>query len=330
MQHFDIPPIELMSEAKLLGEDRQLLRRFAAGKMIRIGAGAYISTTDWQKLSRDDRYRARIHAVAATSALGGQVSHESAAALYRLPNLSEWSPRVHERTTRAAGGTSNRSAMRHTLGLDPHPRLIEGLLLTSFARTLVDVATTLPFTNAVAMLDDALRPTRAQDFRRRRGISTPDKPALFAELSSMKPFRGAVRALHAIEFADGGSGSPMESFSRVQFAALGYPPPTLQTAISDSDGVIGNVDFYWPQLGLVVEFDGRVKYGNDRQFERDVTPQEVLWQEKIREDRIRRVVNGFTRIYRETVSDRRTLAAHLAPFGLHKSKAWVSEAIADK
>ena len=38
------------------------------------------------------------------------------------------------------------------------------------------------------------------------------------------------------------------------------------------------VDFLWPQQRLVGEFDGRVKYGE---------PQ-ALWEEKLREDLIRR------------------------------------------
>ena len=45
----------------------------------------------------------------------------------------------------------------------------------------------------------------------------------------------------------------------------------------DAQGLIGIVDMWWESLGVVGEADGAVKY-DDRQ---------VLYQEKIREDRIR-------------------------------------------
>jgi len=45
------------------------------------------------------------------------------------------------------------------------------------------------------------------------------------------------------------------------------------------------VDFAWPHLGVVGEFDGRVKYGRDLAPDQD--PTEVLWDEKVREDLLR-------------------------------------------
>ena len=48
---------------------------------------------------------------------------------------------------------------------------------------------------------------------------------------------------------------------------------------------VGRVDFAWPALGVVGEFDGRIKYGRDLAPEQD--PTEVLWHEKLREDLLR-------------------------------------------
>src|SRR5674476_401682 len=47
----------------------------------------------------------------------------------------------------------------------------------------------------------------------------------------------------------------------------------------------GRVDFWWPGARVVGEFDGRVKYGRANPSGRP--PEDVLWDEKLREDRLR-------------------------------------------
>ena len=64
------------------------------------------------------------------------------------------------------------------------------------------------------------------------------------------------------------------------------PPEELQLEIVGPGGsFVGRVDFAWPCLGIVGEFDGRVKYGRGLEPGRDLA--DVLWREKLREDRLR-------------------------------------------
>ncbi len=64
----------------------------------------------------------------------------------------------------------------------------------------------------------------------------------------------------------------MESISRL--AMTGLPAPRTQVPICTMDGrLIGRVDFYWEELGVVGEADGRTKYTDD-----------ALWLEKRRQD----------------------------------------------
>ncbi len=65
----------------------------------------------------------------------------------------------------------------------------------------------------------------------------------------------------------------------------GIPRPKRQQEIFDASGLIGRVDFWWPELRTVGEFDGRVKYGRANPSGRP--PEDVLWDEKRREDRLR-------------------------------------------
>ena len=104
--------------------------------------------------------------------------------------------------------------------------------------------------------------------------------------------------------------------SRVQIHALGLPAPELQVDFHDHEGLIGTVDFYWRHLGLVGEFDGYSKYGDKRRFARHLSAEEVLVAEKLREDRLRAVVDGVVRWDWKVALDRHELGARLARHGL--------------
>jgi len=273
---------------------------------------------EWGRLDADGRHRALVRATALRSKPGAQFSHDSAAAMFRLPSIGPWPDRVHELVAPAPGGTSRRGVMRHTLGVDPHGVEIDGVAVSSLDRTLVDVACTSPLVRAVAMIDHALRPEREGEPRWGLGIPLATKPGILARMDELAPYRGLVRARRTVEFADGGAGSPAESFGRVQFHSLRLPPPELQVPFFDDRGLIGYADFYWRELDLIVEIDGKAKYGSGRHFQKGRAVEELVWKEKQREDRLRRVVTSFERLDWDTIADRRTLAARLARHGLRR------------
>src|SRR5207237_4299509 len=91
---------------------------------------------------------------------------------------------------------------------------------------------------------------------------------------------GALNRL--LDFASPRAGSPGESLARVVFAEHGLPAPLLGEPIVVDGELLGVVDFLWPSHATVAELDGRAKYRptNDR-------GEDVLWQEKLREERLR-------------------------------------------
>ena len=94
--------------------------------------------------------------------------------------------------------------------------------------------------------------------------------------------------LHLVtRLADGRSASVAESRSKYFFYAHGFPAPELQFAVYDGSELIGTTDFAWPSLGLLGEFDGRVKYG--RLLRPGEEPGDAVFREKRREDQLRRV-----------------------------------------
>lgn len=279
------------------------------GALVRIATGVFVPVAEWKGLNADAQYRVRVEAASLISGPESQFSHDSAAAMWRLPSIGPWSSDVHELTPRAPGGTSRVGIRRHGIGLDPNPAIVDGVTITSLVRTLIDVSCVGPFVRAVAMVDSGLHDDEDE-------LGTPTKLQLLTAMDGLEPYRGLTRARKVIDFASPLSGSPGESFSRVQFLALGYPAPEQQVEFFDEHGSIGFVDFFWRELGLICEFDGRSKYGKMRRFQRDMTLEQILMSEKEREDRLRRVSRSFVRLDWAKVSDRRRLAAYLRPHGL--------------
>lgn len=97
---------------------------------------------------------------------------------------------------------------------------------------------------------------------------------------------------------------------------IGVPKPDLQTRFPRADGLGEDiVDFDWPGLGAFGEFDGKGKYFRE-EFRGDRTPQEVLWEEKVREDRVRQQRPRAARWGWDVALSRRRLAAALAAAGV--------------
>jgi hypothetical protein len=67
---------------------------------------------------------------------------------------------------------------------------------------------------------------------------------------------------------------------------VGCPPPILQQSHFDDRGFIADTDFSWPEYGAVGEADGDIKY-LDPAYRRGRSADQVVLDEKIREDRLR-------------------------------------------
>jgi hypothetical protein len=311
----DVLPLQLMlaRDARLTATERDLVRGAQRGELIRLRSGVYVQTSDWAATDVDARYRARVAGAAAMVASEQVFSHDSAAAMWRLPSLGPWSPRVHVLADIASGGRSTPGIVRHGVGIDDAAVIIDDVKVSSLARTVLDIAMTSTFARAVAMIDDALRPPERGDFR--FGSAPLDKTELTDLREIRSERRGATKAARAAEFATYQSGSIGESVSRVNFHLLRLPMPELQVPFFDEDGLIGYADFFWRELGLIGEFDGRVKY-RDKLYLRGRLPEEVVWDEKQREDRLRRVSRHLVRWDWAVARDLARLRQRVAPFGL--------------
>jgi hypothetical protein len=104
----------------------------------------------------------------------------------------------------------------------------------------------------------------------------------------MEQWPGSLRHRLVLQLADG----RIESVGETRFFhlcwRLGLPLPIPQYEIYDDNGrLVAIVDFAWPELGLFVEFDGKIKYkAPDRAGE---TVVDVVLREKQREETVCRI-----------------------------------------
>lgn len=286
-------------------------RRARTGTEVRLARGAYVDASGWRSLDERERYLVRIRATSDTRRHAMVLSHWSAAAIHGLPVLGSWPDKVHVTVGQVSGGRSRNEVLKHALSLTGSEVVeLDGLLVTSPARTVLDMAVSAGRLCAVMVADRSLLVDR---FDRIPPMLT--KEALWDAYVARGNFRGRSRARAIIEFAADRAESPLESVSRANMWTLGCPIPLLQRSFGDRDGHIGDVDFYWSALRLVGEADGEGKY-LDPLLRNGRSTSEVLVAEKHREDRIRALGEGVTRWPWAVGVDPNRLRAHLRRAGV--------------
>ncbi len=266
-----------------LGASRTDLRRLlATGSLERVVRGVYALRSPTPNRPEAEHRRLVLATMRARTGrapvvLGGP----SAAVMYGLPLLARPAPVVCA-AGRTPGGTKPGRGLRTIAPPGPEGTSTLGpWKLTTPARTVLDVARLMSTADGVAAADAALR----------RGLTT--RAELEAAVAHLAGHAGVAQARRVVRLADARSESPGESWSAVVIDSLGLPRPERQQPFHDEHGLIGRSDFWWPEHGVIGEFDGRVKYGRENPAGR--APEDVLWEEKRREDRLRRRVDTVAR-----------------------------------
>jgi hypothetical protein len=304
----------LARESVEVGARSELYRRTGRGELVVVARGAY-HRRNVDRDSADDRYLARVRATRLSLDRSIVFSHASAAVCWGLPTINDWPTAIHAIAPVDDGGRSIAGLTVHCVGIPPDVVRLAGLTLTSLPRTIADIGSTLRLEDAVSMADAALAGMSDTDSRVLRA------PMDLASLEREVAARGSARGIRQLRwlagFADGRSGSAGESLSRLAMHRMKCPPPILQQEFRDARGLIGYVDFWWPEFNLIGEFDGRGKYLR-QEFTRGRTVAEVVIAEKLREDRLRasRTHPGVLRWGWATARSVPLLAARLRAAGL--------------
>jgi hypothetical protein len=265
---------------------RQARREVDLGHATRLRRGVFTTAERWRGNDPEQRYLDQIRAVVETRKHDPVVSHQSAAALWGIPLGRPWPRAVHVLARPDSHARSKNGVLVHRteFALDEIVE-IDGVLVTSPARTLLDLARTMSFADAVVALDHALNPERADP----EVLVYADE--LCEALARGGSARGLTRAQRAIDFARPNVANPGESLSRVAIFELGFPDPELQTRHRNPRGGWYFTDHEWLALRVIGEFDGKGKYLKE-EYLRGRSPGEVVYEEKLREDHLR--AEGFT------------------------------------
>jgi hypothetical protein len=294
------------------------------GREVRVSRGAYASERDWSALDAREQALVRTRAVAETRRNRPILSHWSAALVHGMPLVGGLPAKVHVTLGKDSGGRSRGGVTRHSALVDDFIE-IDGMLVTTVARTVLDMAVASPRLTSVSIVDFALRRDRRT---RLPPVVTPAE--LRDEWELRLPFRGHARAREVIEFGSSKADTPLESVSRVTMHRAGFPQPLLQVAYCDEGGFIAETDFSWPDYRLVGEADGDIKY-LDPAYRGGRSADRVVLDEKIREDRLRaiqlRVARWRWAVALSQAQLTHTLASHSLPTGVawgpnHEGHAW--------
>lgn len=252
--------------------DPELRRARTTGQLVSVAAGAYLDGDHSAALDPGGMHRARVAAAVVAHGGGIVVSHASAAVLHGLDVGAVNLDRVHLSRERRSGGRRTATLHMHIapLGRDDVTE-IDGVAVTSLARTVADVARSELLDEAVVIGDSALR----------RGVVSIDDVRAVLDRHGRRKGIGAAR--RAVALFDGRSESPGESLSRLRMRECGMPAPDLQHEVrTDGGAFVGRVDFFWERWGVVGEFDGMGKYRFGSGQAGD-----IVAREKLREDAIR-------------------------------------------
>jgi hypothetical protein len=235
------------------------------------------------------------------------VAGTSAAAVWGIPIVGDWPSEVSLLETPRSGGKSEPGVRRTSAGAaNATIGEFDGMRVTSLARTALDLARRLDLPDAVATLDW----TRWR--RNDRRITADD---LRHEWQAAHFRTGSAHLERAIAWSTDLSDSFGESRGRVAIRLLGFPEPELQRRFVDAEGAM-EADYYFDDADIAGEFDGKIKYTR-----RDLTngdPSAVVWREKLRQDRLRRLVSGVFRIVDADLTNPTRLARILLDAGVRR------------
>lgn len=305
------------AKARHLGCSHAVLRGMERAKLVvRVARGAYVSARMFNPPSdhpaatdaftlQEHRHLLRLDALAQTYGDKVAASHQSAVLAWGLPTQRSSLDRVH--LVHAAGGRTTRrfdTFTIHTCELAEVVTTHHGRLLVVAPLAVIGQAITVGVAQGVAAMDAAIVGE----------LTTMSELAAMLERMRHTPRLGLAR--RAVSLADGLAESPGETRLRLVLLELEMTF-TAQHWVCTENGRHYRVDCYLPELGVVLEYDGRGKYDGQRRKgagdHRDgsdaaAAGRQALAEEKVREDDLRLDGFGVGRVTAANLTARRVAA----------------------
>lgn len=265
----------LRREALALGyDDRTVRRRVRAGEWVRVRQGAYTFADMWTPMTAEEHYGVRGRAVRRTARTPVVLSHTSSLQERRATYWDLDLADVH--LTRTDGRTGRREAgVRQHQGklIDGDVEIVNGVEITSATKSALEITTIADVEHSLVVVNGLLNKeqTSIEKLCRRYELMQGCPDTLSTEL--------------ILRLADGRIESVGESRTFHLCWRAGLPAPQPQYDVHDRFGrLVATVDFAWPEHGVFLEFDGKVKY--TRLLREGESPADAVVREKRREERI--------------------------------------------
>ncbi|MFT4148380.1 MAG: DUF559 domain-containing protein [Micrococcaceae bacterium] len=258
---------QLLLTPQVEGMTPQRIRTLKKRRVIMgIRHGIYVERQRYESLNEIQR-RVLFIMATATKMPRYAVSHTSAALLWGLDTYQlSWT--VHFRVPSKRSSKLSSVSLHHYKG-KLEATVLYGIKVTDVEDTVFDSAQHLKFHEALVIADSSLREKKTT------------KEKLFARFKQLAARRQTDKIKQVLQSCTDLSGSVGETLCRLALAKAGLDAPFLQHKFDTNNGIF-YVDFYFPELKLIVEFDGDVKYTGKYN-----SPITAIKQEKRREEALR-------------------------------------------
>lgn len=271
-------PVTLRGQYRAQGfNDRALALMVRNGVLAKPRRGAYVAGSIWREADAEGQHSIRARAVIAQAKTEVALSHTSGLLEYDAPTWGLALDDVH--VTRLDGRTGRPEAgVRQHRGVVEEGDILQrnGVPVMSPTRLALEVTTLAGVEGGLVVVNDLLH----------RGLTT--RQALQDRYRSMAHWPHSLSTDVVLRLADPRVETVGESRCLHMLFRHSLPAPVPQYEIKDRAGrVLWRVDFAWPELGVFLEFDGKVKY--EKLLRKDERASDVVIAEKRREEAICRL-----------------------------------------
>lgn len=207
---------------------------------------------------------------------GGWISHLTAAIVHGLW-LPVWccgSRELHLSKPKVLPPVRRQGVVGHTvLAFPDEVTALDGIRISTPARTWLDLARILPLEDLVAVGDQLVRYPRPGLEIRTEPWATREQ--LRTMLKRHPKLQGIVKAREAAELIRVGADSAPETFLRLALTAAGLPEPELQLRLVPEDPYSPAADMGYREPRIAIQYDG-AHHRTREQHSRDIRRDEVF------------------------------------------------------
>lgn len=280
--------------------DDAIKRMIRRGELLRIREGAFAPPAVWAALDDVGRHGLLCRAILRQAQAPMVISHVSGLAEYGVPTWGFDLTRAHVTRTDGLRGRRGRDVHVHSGLLHAGDlQFVNGVPLMNPARVAWETLTSRHPEATFCVLNHMLH------------TKLVTKADLACQLVTMQTWRDMLPAEVLLRLA-----TPLvESIGEGRTLWLCWqhhlPMPVPQYLVRDSSGhVVARLDFAWPEHGVYLEFDGRVKY--EGLLRPGQSASDVVVAEKRREDRVRELTGWICiRVTWADLADPARLAARI-------------------